>query len=45
MRFFQQIMRQKSQIIGKLCENCAILHNIFKEKWSMFQFIKVANQA
>ena len=32
----------------KLCANyanCAILHNIFKEKFSMFQFIKVANQA
>ena len=32
----------------KLCANyanCAILHNIFKQKFSMFQFINVANQA
>ena len=37
---FWRIMRQKSRIMSELCE----LHNIFKRKFLMFQFIKLANQ-
>ena len=41
--FFGELCAKNPELCANHA-NCTILHNIFKQKFSMFQFVKLANQ-